>query len=261
MPDEPTGGGASLPPPVSHAAPAAPGPPGSPASEFRDGCRAMVPFMLSAFPMGLIAGAAGLAAGLGALGTLGMAMAVNSGTAMLAAIQLLRAGVGWPVVLLTVTVLSLRMLIYATLLRPHLGSLPRRWRALLAFGLVDAVFFAAMERYRAGLGDPRARSWFFLGCSAAMYANWTGSTLLGMALGSAAPGTSLTGLLDFPMTAVFIAMLATALVGWRLWTAASVAGLVALLARPLPHNLGLIAAVLCGAAAGALCEWRRKEVA
>ena len=225
-----------------------------PGREFRDGCRAMVPFMISAFPMGLIAGATGLACGLGVPGTLGMAMALNSGTAMLAAIRLLRSGAGSPVLLLTVLVLSLRLSIYATLLRPHFGGFSRGSRALLAFGLVDAVFFAAMDRYRAGLGEARARKRYLLGCSCAMYANWITSTMLGMVLGQAVPEPSVPALLDFPMTAVFVSMLAIALVNWRLRAAATAAGVVALLTRPLPHNLGLIAGVLCGAVAGMLCE-------
>lgn len=228
-------------------------------SEFWDGARAMWPFMVSAFPMGLIAGAAGLAAGFGIIGTLGMAMAVNSGTAMLASLQLIRDGATGPVVILTVLVLSLRMAIYATLLRPHLGQLSRRWRVLLAFGLVDAVFFAAIERYKSGLGDLRARAWYFLGASTAMYANWITSTILGLVIGLTMPGESVTALLDFPMTAVFMAMLAVSLTNWRMWTAAAVGAGASLLAQALPHNLGLLAGILCGAAAGAVCErFKRK---
>lgn len=222
--------------------------------EFWDGARAMWPFMVSAFPMGLIAGAAGLAAGYGVFGTLGMAMAVNSGTALLASLQLLRDGATGAVVMLTVLVLSLRMAIYSTLLRPHLGQLSRRWRVLLAFGLVDAVFFAAIERYKSGLGDIRARAWYFLGASTAMYANWVTSTILGLAIGMTMPGESVTSLLDFPMTAVFVAMLAVSLTNWRMWTAGAVGAGVTFVAQALPHNLGLIAGILCGATAGAVCE-------
>nr|BAV57440.1 branched-chain amino acid transporter [Streptomyces sp. SANK 60404] len=226
--------------------------------EFWTGFRKMTPFMIAAFPMGIIAGAAGIAGGVGWAGTIGMAAAVNSGTAMLAALQLLRDGSAWPVILLTTLVLSLRMMIYAIMLRPHLKDIPQRWRALLAFGLVDAVFFVVHDRF----GKPASikdRQWYFLGASTAMFVNWIGSLVVGMALGEAVPGVASEGL-EFPMTAIFIAMMAGALVNWKVWAAVMGAGSLALLAHPLPYNLGIVVATLGGAVIGAGCEmWEKKR--
>ncbi|WP_327129718.1 AzlC family ABC transporter permease [Streptomyces sp. NBC_01727] len=226
-------------------------------SEFWAGCRAMTPFMIAAFPMGIIAGAAGIAGGVGWAGTIGMAAAVNSGTAMLAALQLLRDGAAWPVILLTTLVLSLRMMIYAIMLRPHLKDIPQRWRALLAFGLVDAVFFIVHDRFKKAT-SVKDRQWYFLGASVAMFVNWISSLVLGMALGSVVPDIASEGL-EFPMTAIFIAMMAGALVNWKVWTSVMGAGSLALLAHPLPYNLGIAVATLGGAVIGASCEfWEEK---
>ncbi|MYU20476.1 AzlC family ABC transporter permease [Streptomyces sp. SID8352] len=222
------------------------------------GARAMAPFMIAAFPMGIVAGAAGIAGGVGWLGTLGMGVAVNSGTAMLAGLQLLRDGSPWPVILLTTMVLSLRMTIYAIMLRPHLRDLPQRWRALLAFGLVDATFFIVIERFGKPVGV-RERQWYFLGSAAAMFANWTSSLALGMALGSAVPDIAGESL-EFPMTALFIAMMAATLTHWKLWISVLVAGALALAAHPLPYNLYVVVATLGGAVAGSLCEvWDKRR--
>ncbi|MEV6673804.1 AzlC family ABC transporter permease [Streptomyces sp. NPDC051162] len=227
-------------------------------AEFWAGARAMTPFMIGAFPMGIIAGAAGIAGGIGWAGTVAMAAAVNSGTAMLAGQQLLRDGVGWPIILLTTLVLSLRMMIYAIMLRPHMRDLPQRWRALLAFGLVDAVFFVVVDKFKTLTGI-RDRQWYFLGASMAMFANWITSLVLGMILGSAVPDIAHQGL-EFPMTAIFIAMMAGAMVNWKVWAAVLGAGALALAAHPLPYNLGLVVATLGGAAIGAGCDtWEKKR--
>ncbi|MEU3756575.1 AzlC family ABC transporter permease [Streptomyces olivoreticuli] len=227
-------------------------------AEFWAGARAMTPFMIGAFPMGIIAGAAGIAGGIGWAGTVAMAAAVNSGTAMLAGQQLLRDGVGWPIILLTTLVLSLRMMIYAIMLRPHMRDLPQRWRALLAFGLVDAVFFVVVDKFKTLTGI-RDRQWYFLGASMAMFTNWITSLVLGMILGSAVPDIASQGL-EFPMTAIFVAMMAGAMVNWKVWAAVLGAGALALAAHPLPYNLGLVVATLGGAAIGAGCDaWEKKR--
>ncbi|MDN3259810.1 AzlC family ABC transporter permease [Streptomyces sp. CSDS2] len=221
-------------------------------TEFWAGARAMTPFMIAAFPMGIVAGAAGIAGGVGWLGTVGMGAAVNSGTAMLAGLQLLRDGSPTPVILLTTLVLSLRMMIYAVMLRPHLRDIPQRWRALLAFGLVDATFFIVIERFKKPAGI-RERQWYFLGSVTAMFANWISSLVIGMALGSAVPDLAGEGL-EFPMTALFIAMMAGALTNWKIWVSVLGAGALALISHPLPYNLYVVVATLGGAVIGALCE-------
>ncbi|MDI5942603.1 AzlC family ABC transporter permease, partial [Micromonospora sp. DH15] len=94
----------------------APERPATPRGEFVAGARSMVPFLLSAFPLGVIGGTLGLASGLSYLETFGLAMVVNSGTAQFIGFKLIAEGAAWPVIVLTTLILSLRMLIYSTLL-------------------------------------------------------------------------------------------------------------------------------------------------
>ncbi|WP_327028790.1 AzlC family ABC transporter permease [Micromonospora sp. NBC_01740] len=220
--------------------------------EFVAGARSMVPFLLSAFPLGVIGGTLGLAAGLSYLETFGLAMVVNSGTAQFIGFKLISEGAAWPVIVLTTLILSLRMLIYSTLLAPHVRELPQRWRLLLGFGLIDAVFFVAFDRIK-GDEPARRKSMFYFGASAVMYVNWAIATVVGMIAGHLLPERLRSGL-DFPMTAVFLVVLASALVGWKVWTAAVSAGALALLLLGLPYNLGLIVAAFGGAFVGMACE-------
>ncbi|WP_405108569.1 AzlC family ABC transporter permease [Micromonospora sp. NBC_01405] len=226
--------------------------PATPRGEFVAGARSMVPFLISAFPLGVIGGTLGLASGLSYLETFGLAMVVNSGTAQFIGFKLISEGAAWPVIVLTTLILSLRMLIYSTLLAPHVRELPQRWRLLLGFGLIDAVFFVAFDRIK-GDEPARRKSMYYFGASAIMYVNWAIATVVGMVAGHLLPERLRHGL-DFPMTAVFLVVLAGALAGWKIWTTAVSAGALAMLTLGLPYNLGLILAALGGACVGMACE-------
>jgi 4-azaleucine resistance transporter AzlC len=220
----------------------------TPKAQFQAGVRDMTPFLISGIPIAIIGGAYGVASGLGWWKTLLLAMAVNSGTVQFVATKLLHAGASAPVLWLTALVLCLRLVFYAMILRPHVWSLPKRWQILMGFGLIDAIFFLAKKR----LEDENQRPywyWYFLGGSGVMYAVWISSTLLGTMIGSSLTVYADSGL-DFPMTALFAAMLGSTLVDWKTGITCLVAGLVALLCKDMPYGTGLIVAVLAGAAVG-----------
>jgi 4-azaleucine resistance transporter AzlC len=217
----------------------------------------MTPFLISAFPMGLVGGAFGMTSGLGAFKTLALAMIVNSGTVQFVGIRLLQEGASAAVILLTSLVLSLRLVIYSTMLRSHTRELSSRWRILLGFGLIDAVFFVIIERLKKAQAGWQ---WFFFGASAAMYVNWMVATVIGIAVGASLPALIQHGL-DFPMTAVFAAMLASALVDWKGWLIVLSAGVTALAANGLPYNTGLIVATAVGTLVGGLSDWAEKKFA
>ncbi|MCX5193512.1 AzlC family ABC transporter permease [Streptomyces sp. NBC_00249] len=217
----------------------------------------MLPFLASAVPMGIAGGILGLSNGLSGWSTLGLAMAVNSGTAQFVGFALIAGHAGWLTVLLTTLILGLRMLIYSTILVPHIREVPQRWRVLLGFGLIDAVFFVGIERLKKGELTEH-KHLFFLGASGAMYVTWMLSTLVGMALGSALPDLANLGL-DFPMTAMFVAMLAGSLTNWRVGTVIVTAGLTVMLAHGLPYNLGVVLATVVGALVGTACEYVEKR--
>jgi predicted branched-subunit amino acid permease len=185
-------------------------------------------------------------------------MAVNSGTAQFVGFALIADGASWPAIILTTFILGLRMLLYSTTLIPYVKEVPQRWRVVLGFGLIDEVFFVAMERLRKG-ELTHSKHLFFLGASGLLYVTWMLSTVVGMSLGSTvAPDVEKLGL-DFPVTAMFVAMLAIGLANWRVSTAICSAGVTAMLAQGLPYNLGVVLAAVVGAVVGAGCEWATKK--
>lgn len=229
----------------------------TPRQQLLAGAKSMVPFLASAIPMGIAGGVLGLSSGLSAWSTLGIAMAVNSGTAQFVGFALIADGAGWLTIILTTLILGLRMLIYSTILIPHVKDVPQRWRVLLGFGLIDAVFFVAIERLKNG-ELTRNKHLYFLGASGVMYVTWMLSTVAGMILGTAVPDVEELGL-DFPMTAMFVAMLATGLANWRVAAVICTAGLTVMLAHGLPYNLGIVLATVVGAGVGTACEYATKR--
>jgi predicted branched-subunit amino acid permease len=82
-----------------------------------------------------------------------------------------------------------------------------------------------------------------------MYTNWQICTFLGVTVGQMIPDAAAWGL-DFAMPVTFIGMIIPYLKNKAMGVTVLVSGLVAVLAYPLPHKLGLIVAALAGIGAG-----------
>lgn len=217
-------------------------------ARFVEGCRSVFPFLVSVAPMALVGGALGVTNGLSVLGTLGLAMAANSGTAQFVAFSLIAQGASPATVFLTCLVLGLRMLIYATVLRKYLTGTPRGWKVVVGFGLIDAIFFVAIDRLRKGKLSSRVH-WYFFGASCVMYTTWMVCTLVGALFGGLVPDPQEIGL-DFPMTALFVAMLAVTVDSRKLGAIAAVSGIITLVCGWLPFNLGIVVALVAGIGTG-----------
>lgn len=213
----------------------------------RAGMRDMMPFLLSGAPLAVIGGAYGASSGLGWAKTMLLAMCVNSGTVQFVGTRLLNEGATTTTLCLTTLVLCLRLVFYSTILRPHARKLPLRWQVLLGFGLIDAIFFVTRKRIEEG--RVAGWQWHYLGGTGLMYLVWMGATLAGIAVGATLSHYVSTGM-DFPMTALFAAMLGTTLADWRVGIAVVAAGGLSVALAGLPYGVGVIIAALAGAAAG-----------
>ncbi|PPF56008.1 hypothetical protein C5C13_11740 [Clavibacter michiganensis] len=212
----------------------------------------MLPFLPSVIPVVVAGGALGPTSGLTPWETIGLAMAANSGTVQFIVFSLVLQDAGLVTIFLTTLVLGLRMLVYSTVLRAHLEDVPGKWKPLVAFGLIDALFFVAIEKLRDGsLRDHK--HWYFLGGSAIVYGTWMTCTAVGAFLSTLILDVQSLGL-DFPMTALFVAMLVLSIANRKLFTIAAVAGVTAMLARGLPFNLGVLVATAAGVAVGGVWD-------
>ena len=227
--------------------------------EFLAGCRDEAPLLLGVAPFGMIYGIAALAAGVPAwLAQLASAI-VFAGAAQLVIVQMLAAGAGFIPIALTSGLLNLRHVLYSASMAEYVRHLPRRWRLLLAYVLTDEAYAVAVLRYQqrhAAAADHAEhtnatadlRHWYFLGAGFTLWAGWQLSTAAGLLFGTTIPPE---WELDFAVPLTFIALLTLLLRERAGQAAALVAGLGALAFAALPYQLGLVAAIVLGLAAGA----------
>lgn len=224
----------------------------SPQAEFWAGCRAIVPLVVGAIPFGIIFGTLAASSGLSFAGTLAMSAFVFAGSSQFIAIGLVAAGTILPLIIATTFVVNLRHLLYSVSIIPHVRPLSQVWKFWLGFWLTDEAFAIAIARYNQPDRSPY-KHWYHLGASLFMYVNWQICTLAGLTIGHLIPNAASWGL-DFAMSVTFIGMVIPYLTQRPMMVTVLVAGITALLAHGLPHQLGLMVATLTGIGAGVLCE-------
>lgn len=221
-------------------------------SEFIAGARATLPLVIGAIPFGVIFGASAVTKGISPAGALAMSMFVFAGSAQFIGANLYGALTPVPVIILTTFVVNLRHALYSATLAPHVRHLPQRWLIPLGFWLTDETFVVVANRYNDS-DDPTYKHWFYLGSALFMYLNWLTWTIVGIVAGSSIENPEQWGL-DFALIVTFIGMVVLAIKARPELFAVVVGGTVAVLAKPMPYNLGLIIAALCGVAAGVIAE-------
>jgi 4-azaleucine resistance transporter AzlC len=224
----------------------------SPQAEFWNGARDIIPLIVGAIPFGIIFGTLATSNGLSVAATMAMSALVFAGSSQFIAVGMIAVNTGWLLIVLTTFVVNLRHLLYAVSLVPYVKKLPHLWKFLLGFWLTDEAFAIAIRRYQAEDASPYTH-WYYLGAALSMYLNWQLCTYIGITLGQQISDAASWGL-DFAMSVTFIGMVIAYLKNRPMWIATIVAGIVALIAYPLPHKLGLMIAALAGIIAGVWSE-------
>ena len=215
---------------------------------FDAGLRAMAPALFATGTWGLVTGVAMVKSGLTIAEALAMTLLVYAGSAQLAAMPLIVAGVPLWVVLIAATVVNLRFVIFSAGLYPFFRRFPLGKRLFLGYITGDVHFAIFLSRFA---GTPPAERgsthqiWFFLGMAALNWAVWQGTSILGILLGHQVPGE---WGLDFAAILALIA-LTVPMVNSRPAVAGVLASAaVAVIGAGLPLRLGLVAAVAIGIA-------------
>lgn len=205
---------------------------------FRRGVRDGLPLGLSIFAYGLGFGLVAAQAGFGVAKAVATSAAIYSGSAQLAAVNLLQTGEAtlWAL-LATILVINARYLLFGAALQPWLWSAGplRAYGSLLLLG--DANWMQTMRAIRAGEED-RA---YLPGTGAPMLVGWLAGTALGAGTVSILPSPEALGL-DL-MLAAFAAAMTTAMVKARadlvpVAVGAGVALAIASFAGPGPAIIG-----------------------
>ncbi len=226
----------------------------SPWQEFYLGARDTLPLIVGAIPFGLIFGTLAQSSGFSFGGAIALSALVFAGSSQFIALGLVSAGTPILVIVLTTFVVNLRHLLYAVGLVPYVKNLPQGWKAALGFWLTDETFMVVIRRYRQ-VDETPYKHWYHLGSALSMYGNWQLCTLLGLTVGQHIPNAAAWGL-DFAMVVTFIGMVVPYLINRPMVLTCMVAGGTALLARGLPHQLGLMVAAIAGIGAGIAAENR-----
>ena len=220
---------------------------------FWAGVQAEFPLLVGVFPFGMIYGVLALNAGLSPLAAQAMSAIVFAGSSQFITAQLVHDLVPGLVIVLTITVVNLRHMLYSASLAPHLESVSMRWKNLLAYLLTDEAYAVTIIRYDKEGVTPWSH-WYFLGAGLALWTTWQVSTAVGIFLGTTLPSN---WPLDFALPLTFIALVIPALKTRPAVAAAVSAGFTALLAYHLPYKLGLIVAAFAGIVVGTYLEGRK----
>jgi predicted branched-subunit amino acid permease len=138
---------------------------------------------------------------------------------------------------------------YSATLAPYLQKEPLLRKAPFAYILSDQAFGVTMSRFANEL--PANPAWYFYGSAATVWVTWNISAFVGALLGTLVPSS---WGLDFAFPLSFMALMFAALKDRPAVLAALVGGVIAVLAKGLPYNLGLVLAALLGIGAGMLAE-------
>jgi 4-azaleucine resistance transporter AzlC len=226
------------------------------AAELRRGIRDVSPIIIGIAPFGLIAGAAGIEAGLSAAQTMGLSVFVFAGASQLAAIELFGQGAGLELVVITALIINARMMMYSASLAPQILGFRRRLKLLVTYVLTDQAYALSIARYEQADLEDRHKAGYYLGVACTLWVVWQLTTAMGIVVGAAVPPALQ---LDFAIPLVFLAILAKSIDTPSRQLAAAVGAMVAVLwaLLELRYNLGLLVGGTAGVLAGAMWAWAR----
>lgn len=224
-------------------------------TEFINGIKASLPVLLGVVPFAMISGVTAVNINLTPIEGIGMSLIVFAGAAQLVALQLISTNTPILIILVSTFFINLRFFIYSASLAPHLQQHSARERMPLAYLLTDQAYAISIVSYNQGGQDGQDkqnvkrpfRSWFYIGSGFILWLVWQSSTIVGVLVGAQIPAS---WSLDFSIPLTFMALIFMSLNDRPTVLAAMSAGVTAVIAKPLPYNLGMILAALIGIAAG-----------
>ena len=211
--------------------------------------RGALPILIGVIPFAMISGVAAVSVGLTFFETMGMSVIVYAGASQLVVYQLMSAGSPWIIMVLTAWMINLRFTMYSATLAPYLQKLSVGQKALLAYMLSDQAFGISVSHFVSN--EKVNHRWYYFGAALTIWVAWQISAVIGALLGALVP-TSWG--LDFAFPLSFMALMFAALSDRPTVVAALAGGIIAVLAKGLPYNIGLVLAIFLGIAAGFTAE-------
>lgn len=223
-----------------------------------DGFVAIVPLMFGVAPFGVVYGALATSAGLNLWEALGMSVLVLAGSSQFVAVSLFATQTPALLIIFTTFIINLRHFLYSASLTNFLRPLSQTSRAIIAYFMIDEVYAATLRRYRDGELSPSQFRWYFIGAGFNLVLVWWGTTILGVWLGNIIDDAT-KDLLAFTLPLIFTSIVVPMLISSPKFWSAIAAVITAIAFAPLPNNLNLIVAALCGISVGVILERRQPE--
>ena len=217
--------------------------------DFVTGARGALPILIGVIPFAMISGVAAVSVGLTFFETMGMSVIVYAGASQLVVFQLMSVGSPWIIMVLTAWVINLRFTMYSATLAPYMQKLSVWQKGLLAYMLSDQAFGISLSHFVAN--EKVSHRWYYFGAALTIWVAGQISAAIGALLGSLVPAS---WGFDFAFPLSFMALMFSALRDRPTVIAALAGGIIAVLAKGLPYNTGLVLATFLGIAAGYLTE-------
>jgi predicted branched-subunit amino acid permease len=225
--------------------------------DHRAGVMSVAPMLIGVVPFGLVAGVTAVTGGLGIGAAVGFSTFLFAGASQLAAIDVLSSGGSAIVAALAAWTINLRMLLYSASLAPYFAHETFGRRMLVSYLMTDQAYVVSVTAWASeppSAPDQRTRRRrmsFYLGAGLTLWGAWQMSTITGALIGNAVPDAVP---LDFAVPLVFLVLLIPTLSRLHAVVAATVGGVVTVLALelgvgPLSIMLGALAGVVAGAVA------------
>jgi predicted branched-subunit amino acid permease len=218
-------------------------------TEISAGIRAMLPWLVGVMPFGMVVGMNARTSGVSTVVGLATGSTIYSGSAQLAAIELLDSGATVVVVVLSVLVLNTRLLLYGSSIAPHWRGTSRRFRAVAAYLLIDPSFAVGMNGYRQ---RPTGHA-FYIAAGITLWVGWHVAMFGGAAVGGGVPDWIQ---LHFAVPLFLLAELVHATRSAPALATAVTAATVAVAGTGLPLSSGLLVSIVAGVAVGVGLEPR-----
>ena len=212
---------------------------------------------MGVIPFGMIYGVLAVSVGIAAGQAQAMSFIIFAGSAQFITAQLFGHGTPAMVMVLTVAIVNLRHALYSASIAPYTQPLKPAWKWALAYLLTDEAYAVSIQHYQSQDSHPLSggdKHWYLLGAGLGLWLTWQLSTAMGIFIGAQVPAS---WSLDYTLVLTFIALLLPNLRDRPGLAAALVAGIIAILAYPLPYKLGLVCAALAGILTGAWLESRK----
>ena len=210
------------------------------------------PVLVTSLIVGTTYGVVARQSGLGVVEASASSLLVFAGAAQFASLELLKGGASAAEIVVAIVLINARHLLMAAAIRPFVARAPLLTRFGLGYVLTDEAFALGIGWFR----RPRTELAYLATFGVALYVCWNIGTIVGALIGASVEHPERLGV-DFAITAVFIAIVATTA---RHRADLAVAGVAALVAAALKlAGASTLAVVVAGAVAPLLTLAMRRR--